>query len=263
MIDSHCHINDAKLLPRITTLIDHMHEAGVIAALVVGSDLPSSRSALQLAQEYPSLFRAAVGVHPHESMHLDDATLTALREMAQDPLVVAIGEIGLDYHYDFSPRSVQRTAFRCQIELAREVALPLIIHERAAVVDVLSILDAVDGWGVGGVWHCCSVTPEEATRIATHFYLGIAGWITFPKGENIRQIARAVPLERLLVETDAPYITPAPFRGTPNEPARVQLTAQALAVVKEVSLAVVDQDTTKNTLCAFPRWREGADLEKR
>ncbi len=254
MIDAHCHLNDARLRAHIEQLLARMAEAGVTGALVVGYDVPSSRLAVALARQHPQL-RAAVGMHPHESKDLDDAALAALRELAQQPEVVAYGEIGLDYYYDHSPREVQRQAFRRQLRLANELALPIIIHERDAVDFVLGILEAEDGGAHGGMWHCCSVAPESAVRIAEKLHVGIAGWVTFPKMASVRDIARAVPLERLLVETDAPYLTPVPFRHQPyNEPAYVQYTVAKVAEVRGVSTEEVDRVTTENVARAFPRW---------
>jgi len=254
MIDAHCHLNDPDLLPHVDELVARMRQAGVTGALVVGCDVPSSHAAVALAHRFPGVLFAAIGVHPHESKDLDDAGLNALREMAAQPGVVALGEIGLDFHYDHSPRDVQRAAFRQQLALAAEVQLPIIIHERAAAAEVTAILDAADGWARGGAWHCCSVAPELAVEIARAFYIGIAGWITFPKADNIRALARAVPMERLLIETDSPYLAPVPFRGKPNEPAHVRLTAQALATLKGISVESVESITADNTLRAFPRW---------
>lgn len=256
MLDAHNHLNDPKLLPQVDALVDHMVHAGVQGALVVGYDLPSSRVAVDLARRFPQHLRAAIGMHPHESKDLDAETLTALRNLAANPEVVAYGEIGLDYHYDHSPRPVQREAFARQLALAAEVGLPIIIHEREAVDDVLQILDREGGAAFGGAWHCCSVEADVAVEIAQRLYIGIAGWITFKNGENIRAIARAVPLARLLVETDAPFITPVPHRGHPNEPAYTMLVAQALAELKGIPLADVEKVTVANTLEAFPRWRE-------
>jgi len=254
MIDAHCHLNDPRLVPEIEALLAHMTDAGVGGALVVGCDVDSSRIAVELAARYPRLLRAAVGMHPHDSQYLDDAALNALRELGRRPEVVAFGEIGLDFHYDHSPRAAQCDAFRRQLALARELGLPVIIHEREAADEAMAIMDAEDGWALGGHWHCCSVDAALACDIARHFYIGIAGWITFPKAENIRAIARAVPLERLVIESDAPYISPVPHRGKPNEPAYVSITAQALAQVKEVTRAHVEEITRRNTLAAFPRW---------
>jgi len=262
MIDAHNHLNDPRLLPVIDELLARMREAGVTGGLVVGYDLPSSRLAVELAEAHPAVLRAAVGVHPHDSKDLDVETLSALRDLARRPAVVAYGEIGLDYYYDHSPRDVQRDAFRRQLTLAAELEMPIIIHEREAATEVMTILDAEDGWAHGGEWHCCSVAPDLALAIAERFYLGIAGWITFPKAENIRAIVRAVPLGRLLLETDAPYITPVPYRGKPNEPAYLRLTAQALAQEKGISVAVVEKETMENTLRAFPRWGETAQVEE-
>ncbi len=254
MIDAHCHLNDPELLPHADELLAGMREAGVSGALVVGYDHQSSREAVALAERYPEQLRAAIGVHPHESKFLDDGTLDALRELAQAPVVVAVGEIGLDFHYDHSPRDVQRDAFRRQLALAAELALPIVIHEREAAEELIALLDAEEGRRLGGSWHCCSVAPELAVELARDFYIGIAGWLTFPKAENIRAIARAVPLERLLIETDSPYLAPVPFRGRKNAPANVRLVAQALAIEKGVSSATVEEVTERNTRRAFPRW---------
>lgn len=254
MIDAHSHLNDEKLAADLPGILARMHTAGVTGALVVGYDLASSRRAVAMAREHPEL-RAAVGIHPHDSTDLDDAAIVALRELAAAPQVVAIGEIGLDYHYDHSPRDIQRTAFRRQVALARETGLPIIIHEREAEADVRAILDAEDGWALGGTWHCCSVEPASAAEIARHLYIGIAGWITFPKSDNIRALARAVPLERLLLETDAPYITPVPFRGRRNnEPSLLPYTLKMLAEVTGKTEEMVETITSANVRQAFPRW---------
>ncbi|MHB9025822.1 MAG: TatD family hydrolase [Armatimonadota bacterium] len=254
MIDAHCHLNDPRLLPHAEALLERMRQEGVTAALVVGYDLPSSREALALARRFPTQLRAAIGVHPHDSTDLDAPTLDALRDLASAPEVVAYGEIGLDYHYDHSPRDVQREAFRRQLALAAELSLPIILHEREAADDVLRILDEEDGWALGGAWHCCDLPPERALFVAQRLLIGIAGWITFPKAENIRDMARAVPLERMLLETDAPYLTPVPYRGKPNEPAYVRYTAQAVAMVKDIAVGDVEHVTSENILRAFPRW---------
>ena len=253
MIDAHCHLNDPRLLPQVESLLARMHAAGVTGALVVGYDVPSSRQAVALARQYPEL-RAAIGVHPHESRLLDDAALVELAALAACPEVVAIGEIGLDYYYDHSPRDIQRAAFQRQLALAADQGLPIVIHEREAAGDVMAILDAEAGWACGGVWHCCSVAPELAVEIARRLFLGIAGWITFPKLADIRTLASMAPLERLLTETDAPYLTPVPHRGHPNEPAYVPLVVAALADARGITPEEVERHTTENIVRAFPRW---------
>lgn len=255
MIDAHTHLNDPRLLADVDIVITRMREVGVYGALVVGYDVPSSQQAVALAQQYPQTLRAAVGMHPHESKDLDSDVLASLERLASQPEVVAWGEIGLDFYYEHSPREAQTEAFRRQLQAAARLELPIIIHEREATEDVLAVLDAEDGWARGGTWHCCSTTPEVAKEIARTLFVGIAGWITFPKAENIRALARAVPLERLLVETDAPYLTPAPHRGKRNEPAYVRLVAEALAGVKRVSPQEVARATSENVLRAFPRWK--------
>ena len=260
MIDAHCHLNDPRLLPQVDELLARISDAGVTGALVVGYDVPSSRQAVELARRHPAL-RAAVSVHPHESKDLDAAALAELAELAREPEVVAYGEIGLDFHYDHSPRDVQREAFRRQLALTAELNLPIVIHEREAAEEVMAILDAEDGWARGGEWHCCSVTPELAVTIAERLYIGIAGWITFPKAENIRALARVVPLERMLVETDAPYLAPVPYRGKTNEPAYVRITAQALAELKGISYPEVERITDENVMRAFPRWTGTVERE--
>jgi len=253
MIDAHCHLNDPRLLPKVDELLSRMHDAGVSGALVVGYDVPSSRQAVELARRHPAL-RAAVAVHPHDSKDLDAAGLAELAELGRQPEVVAFGEIGLDFHYDHSPRDVQREAFKRQLALAAELALPVVIHEREAVEETMAILDAEGGWARGGEWHCCSTTPELAVSIAKRFFIGIAGWLTFPKSDNIREMARTVPIERMVLETDAPYLAPAPHRGRTNEPAYVQVTAQALAELKDVPVSEVERITDMNVVRAFPRW---------
>lgn len=254
MIDSHTHLNDPVLLGDIEAVVARMWEAGVCGALVVGYDVESSRKAVELARHYPKLFRAAVGMHPHESKRLDAEALRALEELARAPEVVAYGEIGLDFHYDHSPRDVQREAFRRQLGLAARLGLPVIIHEREAVQEVMAILDDENGWERGGVWHCCEVGLDVAQEIARSFFIGIAGWITFPKREDIRTLARAIPPEHLLVETDAPHLAPVPHRGRRNEPAFVRLVAEELAKVKEMTLDQVAKATAENALSAFVLW---------
>jgi TatD DNase family protein len=254
MIDAHCHLNDTRMLPQADALVARMADAGVTGALVVGFDVPSSHAAVELAASHPGVLYAAIGVHPHDSKDLDADGLDALRALAARPGVVAIGEIGLDYHYDHSPRDVQREACRRQLALAAEVGLPVVLHEREATEDLVDILDAEGGWARGGEWHCCAVEPELGPRIARDFFVGIAGWVTFPKMEGIRALVRAVPLDRLLAETDAPYLAPVPYRGKPNEPAYVRLVARAIAEVKGIPAEDVERCTADNVRRAFPRW---------
>jgi TatD DNase family protein len=212
--------------------------------------VPSSRQAVELARRHPAL-RAAVAVHPHDSKDLDAAGLAELAELGRQPEVVAFGEIGLDFHYDHSPRDVQREAFKRQLALAAELALPVVIHEREAVEETMAILDAEGGWARGGEWHCCSTTPELAVSIAKRFFIGIAGWLTFQKSDNIREMARAVPIERMVLETDAPYLAPAPHRGHRCEPAFVAHTLAALAELRAQRPEDLAAWTTRNAVGLF------------
>lgn len=259
MIDAHCHLNNPDMLEQVPAMLERMAAAGVTGAVVAGYDLPSSYRAVELAQRYPQL-RAVIGVHPHDSDTIDDALINELRELARAPQVLAIGEIGLDYHYDHSPREVQRTGFRQQLALAAELGLPVVIHEREAIDDALQIMDAEGGWARGGHWHCGSVEPEIGLQIATHMYVGIAGWVTFKKAENIRALAAALPLQRILLETDAPYLAPIPHRGKTNEPAHLPLIAAAVAELHGVTVAEVAEQTGVNTVGAFLRWGVTAGL---
>ncbi len=253
MIDAHCHLNNPEMLELVPAMLQRMTAAEVTGAVVAGYDLASSYRAVELARQYPQL-RAVVGVHPHDSDIIDDALIDELRMLARAPQVLAIGEIGLDYHYDHSPREVQREGFRRQLALAAELNLPVVIHERAAIDDALMIMDAEGGWARGGHWHCGSVEPEIGLRIAQHMYVGIAGWVTFKKADNIRALAAAIPLERMLLETDSPYLAPIPHRGKSNEPSYIPLIAAAVAELHGVTAEEVGAQTAANVGRAFGRW---------
>jgi TatD DNase family protein len=198
----------------------------VVAILNVGGDLASSRAAVALAERYDFIY-AAVGVHPHDARTVTPAVLDELRALASHSKVVAIGEIGLDYYRDLSPRPVQRQALADQLALAAELGLPVVVHSREALDDVLA---ALQGWEGTGVLHSYSGGPERLEEVLElGFSIGISGPVTFPKAERLRAVAAAVSLERLLVETDCPYLTPVPYRGRRNEPAHVRYVAQAVA----------------------------------
>ncbi len=253
MIDAHCHLNNPEMMESTAAMLQRMAAVGVTGAVVAGYDLPSSYRAVELAQRYPQL-RAVIGVHPHDSDTIDDALIDELRALARAPQVLAIGEIGLDYHYDHSPREVQRVGFHRQLVLAAELGLPVVIHEREAIDDALQIMDAEGGWARGGHWHCGSVEPEIGLHIAQHMYIGIAGWVTFKKAENIRALATAIPLERMLLETDTPYLAPIPHRGKTNEPSYIPLIAAAVAELHGVTAAEVGTQTAANVGRAFGRF---------
>jgi TatD DNase family protein len=232
--DSHCHIDGPEFDADRDEVIARAHEAGVTTMLNVVSGDPNSGAferTVALAEQHESIF-AAIGVHPHDAKLFDDVTAARLSSLAsQSKRVIAWGEIGLDYHYDHSPRDVQREVFRQQLRLARALKLPVVIHSREADDETIEILrNELTGYERAGVLHCFGGSLALAHgALELGFYVSFAGNLTFKKAENLRDIARQLPLNRLLVETDCPYLTPVPFRGKRNEPARVVETARQLA----------------------------------
>ncbi len=232
LVDSHCHLDDAKFDADRQEVIARAHAAGVDAMLAVGtgSGPPDLEAGIRIAGSHPRIY-ATIGVHPHDAAKATPETFQRLREVASAPKVVAIGEIGLDYHYDFSPPEVQRSVFSRQLEFAREMGLPVVIHTREAWQDTMRILR--DAGVARGVMHCFSGGPAEAEEsLALGFHISFAGVLTFPKAAAIQDAARGVPIDRMLVETDCPYLAPAPHRGKRNEPAFVAHTARKLAELR-------------------------------
>ncbi|MBA2379082.1 MAG: TatD family hydrolase [Blastocatellia bacterium] len=257
LIDSHCHIDGEAFDEDRDEVVARARAAGVRAMLNVGTGNPHSddfRKAVAVANQYDNVF-AAVGVHPHDAKLYDDAAEAHLAELATSfPKVIAWGEIGLDYYYEYSPREVQRGVFRHQIRKARELDLPIIIHSRDADAETVEILkEECSHLGFrGGIMHCFGGTPEMAEALMRlGFLISFAGNVTFKKAENLRDAARVVPLDRLLVETDCPFLTPIPFRGKRNEPAMVVHTAQFLANFFGVSFEELAKHTTSNFLNFF------------
>jgi TatD DNase family protein len=222
--------------------------AGLVAIINPGTSLKSSRAAVALAEKYPMVY-AAVGIHPHDAKNYHRGTTTALRELASHPKVVAIGETGLDFYRNYSPHDDQRRAFRAQLELAAELELPVIIHNRDASEETLAILKEWSGSGNGrrGVLHSYSAGLERLGEvIELGFTIGISGPVTFPKARRLQQVAQQVPLNRLLVETDAPFLTPEPFRGRRNRPAYVQYVAEKIANLRGIGFREVSEQTSWN-----------------
>lgn len=249
LTDTHAHLDDEKFAPDLEEVIGRALAAGVTAVLTVASDLRSARSSIALAERFPFIW-AAVGVHPHEAAAAPEDYLSRLAGLARHPKVVAVGEIGLDYHYDFSPRPVQREVFRAQLQLARELELPVIVHTREADGDTLAILREA-GHG-RGVMHCFSGDWAMAAEcLALGYHLSFAGTVTFPRSEGLRQVAARVPLDRLLVETDCPYLAPVPKRGRRNEPAFVVYTARTVAELRGITLAELAEATSANARALF------------
>jgi TatD DNase family protein len=252
MIDSHCHIADETFSADLADVIERARQAGLEGAMVIleagnGQEEKQAQRAHELWQD----IRVAIGVHPHQSNQYEGNALgasAAVREqLKRTPYARAVGEIGLDYHYDYSPRQVQQAVFRTQLRLARELKLPVVIHSRDADNDTIDALKTTGAGEVRGVMHCFSGTVELASAaLDLGFYISFAGIITFPNANELRSIARQVPIDRLLIETDSPYLTPTPFRGERNEPARVVQTAEALAALLQIPLAELGRVTTAN-----------------
>jgi TatD DNase family protein len=260
-IDSHCHIDGPEYDADRDEVIVRARDAGVTTMLNVGTGDPHSGAferAVALAEKHNEIY-AAVGVHPHDAKLFDDAAEQRLSALVKgSKRVIAWGEIGLDYHYDHSPRDVQRTVFQRQLKLARELNLPVIIHSREADEDTISILrEELSGYERAGVLHCFGGKLQMALdAIDLGFYVSFAGNLTFKKAEDLRDIARQLPLDRLMVETDCPYLTPVPFRGKRNEPARVVETAKTLADLHEKPLDEIGRITSENFASLFGgRWQ--------
>ena len=256
LIDSHCHIDGPRYEEDRVEVIQRALDAGVGAMLNIGTGSPRDNSfeeTVELASKHDPVY-AAVGIHPHDASEYDQETEARLKKLSEHPKVIGWGEIGLDYHYDHSPREIQRRVFERQIGVARELSLPIIIHSRAANEDTVSILKSncsYDGFR-GGIMHCFGGTPEMALELLdVGFLISFAGNVTFKKADELRDAAKAVPLDRLLVETDCPYLTPVPFRGKRNEPVRVVETARFLAEFLDVPFDQLARQTTSNFLKFF------------
>lgn len=232
IFDTHAHLQDEKLRGDIENILNRARAAGVESIACVGYDLPSSREAVLLARKYRQVY-AAVGVHPHDAQTLSPSVLSQLRDLAKDPKVVAIGEIGLDYYRDLSPRDIQKQAFIEQIKLAHEIGKPIIIHDRDANQDVIDIVKRNRAGRNGGIMHCYSGSlPLAIEFIKEGFYISLAGPLTYKNARKPQEIAVKIPIDRLLVETDCPYLTPEPLRGRLNEPAHVRYVVDKMAELR-------------------------------
>lgn len=234
-------------------VIERAFDQGINRIITIGTDLDSSRKALALAKAYPDIW-ATVGVHPHDAASFYPGILPQLITLANEPKVVAIGEIGLDFYRHLSPQKAQKETFRQLIQLAREVALPIIIHDREAHKEVLTILREERAEEIGGVFHCFSGDWEMAKQcLDLNFYLSVTGTVTYKKGSLLEEVVRQAPIESLLLETDAPYLAPHPFRGKRNEPSYLVHTADHVARLRGLSLDELSQAILNNTRRAFKR----------
>jgi TatD DNase family protein len=251
LVDTHAHLDFPELSRDLDSVLDRASRAGVLEIVTIGIDVGSSEKAVRLAAQYPRIY-ATVGIHPHGAHRLDPATLDTLRSLAAHDKVVAVGEIGLDYFRDRQPRSVQQECLRQQVELACELGLTAVFHVRDAHEDFLGIIKEFTGNLKRGVLHCFSgdwAVAEAALDMG--FYLSIPGTVTYPKSEAQQEVVRKCPMDRLLIETDAPFLAPVPFRGKDNEPAYVLYTAQKIAQLRQCSLDEVALNTTRNAHDAF------------
>ena len=249
LIDSHAHIDFPQFAEDREAMLERARTAGVNTILAVGTGPGPEKldAAIPYAEAHDWIY-TSVGIHPHEAKEVTAAHLDALAKLAQHPKVIAWGEIGLDYYYDHSPRDVQHRVFRQQMELAHAAKLPIIIHCRDAWADCLSIIE--EAWkptGLGGILHCFTGTVEEAQRgIELDFLISFTGNLTYPKAQNIRDVAKALPLENILIETDSPYLAPQAWRGKRNEPAYVAEVAKVLANVRDLGTEEIASVTSGN-----------------
>lgn len=254
VVDSHCHLDYPGLTEDLAQVIARAEGAGVRLMLSIGTRVRKFDQILALAEQHDNVF-CTVGTHPHNAAEEPDVTVDELINLARHPKVVGIGEAGLDYHYDHSPRDMQATSFRIHIAAARETGLPLVIHSRSAEADTAAILEAEMMKGVfKPILHCFSSKMELAERgLKLGAYVSFSGILTYKNAEDIRSTARVVPMDRLLVETDAPYLAPVPFRGKTNEPSYVVKTLEKLAEVKEVSPVQMADITSRNFFALFDK----------
>lgn len=249
MIDTHAHVQDQVFLPDQDTVIKRAFTAGIHRIIIVGYDYLSSQEAVALAARQEQVF-AAVGIHPHDAAAWQENTGALLTVLGRQGKVVAIGEIGLDYYRNLSPREIQKKVFAAQLALAKKMSLPVIIHSRDAGDEILGFIK--DFPGLTGVVHCFSGTLLAARKlIELGWYIGITGAVTFPKATGLQEVVRGIPLEGLLLETDAPYLAPQSHRGQRNEPSYLGEIAAAVAVLKNIEVSVVAQQTTVNAVKLF------------
>lgn len=254
LVDAHCHLTGSYLVPEaIEPTLARARAEGVTGFIAVGTDLEDSALVLELARTVPGV-RASLGVHPHEARTWTPEVEAGLAAMAGDAAVRFVGETGLDWHYDLSPREAQEAAFRAQIRLAKRIRKPLMIHTRSAPEATLRILEEEGADEVRGLIHCFSEDRAFAARaLDLGFYLSFSGIATFKKAEAVREVAAWAPPDRILVETDAPFLAPVPYRGKPNEPGFVRFTAAAVAELRGIPVMKLAELTTRNleALCGW------------
>ncbi|MEC3609626.1 TatD family hydrolase [Bacillus glycinifermentans] len=251
LFDTHAHLNAEQFNEDLEDVIARAKEEKVENIVVVGFDRPTIKRVMELIETYDFIY-AAIGWHPVDAIDMTDEDLAWIKELSSHEKVVAIGEMGLDYHWDKSPKDVQKEVFRKQIALAKEVGLPIVIHNRDATEDVVTILREEGAEEVGGIMHCFTGSAEVAKEcINMNFYLSFGGPVTFKNAKKPKEVVKQVPNDRLLIETDCPYLTPHPFRGKRNEPSYVKLVAEQIAELKGMTYEEVAAITTENAKKLF------------
>ncbi|UZJ78962.1 TatD family hydrolase [Fictibacillus sp. KU28468] len=251
MFDTHAHLNAIQFEEDLEEVIQRALDEGISHIVVVGFDRPTIKGAIKLADTYDFIY-AAVGWHPVDAVDMTPEDLQWIEELAAHPKVVALGEMGLDYHWDKSPEEVQKDVFRQQIQLAKKVKLPIIIHNRDATQDVVDILKSEGAEEVGGIMHCYSGSLEVAKQcLDMNFYISFGGPVTFKNAKKPKEVAKEIPIDRLLIETDCPYLSPHPLRGKRNEPSYVKYVAEAIAELREMPLEDLVKKTSDNARQLF------------
>ncbi len=251
LIDSHAHIDLEEFEDDFEDMLKRAKENDVVRIMNVGFDLTSSRRAVSLAKAFPQI-SAVVGFHPHDAAKVRESDWAHLEAIGRESCVAAIGEMGLDYYRNLSPKDVQKEVFRRQIHLARQLKKPIVIHDRDAHLDVLTMIKEENAGQNGGVMHCFSGSKETARQcMDLGFHISIAGPVTFKNAPRLQDVARYIPKDRLLVETDCPYLAPVPHRGKRNEPAYVKFVAEKIAELKGIPYDQVAEETYRNTVSVF------------
>ncbi len=246
LIDTHVHLNADQYDEDLQEVIDRALEEGIDRMFVVGFDTNTIERTMKLIDQYDFIY-GIIGWHPVDAIDCTEERLQWIEELSKHPKIIGIGEMGLDYHWDKSPKDIQKDVFRKQIALAKRVQLPIIIHNREATQDCVDILKEENAIEVGGIMHSFSGSNEIADEILKmNFYISLGGPVTFKNAKQPKEVAQHVPLDRLLVETDAPYLSPHPYRGKRNEPARVKLVAEQIAELRGISYEEVCKATTEN-----------------
>lgn len=251
LFDTHAHYDDEKFALDRYDVIEKAYSSGVSYIINAATDIKSCEESLAFAHKYEYVY-AAIGIHPHEVGKVDENTLSRIGQLAKEDKVVAIGEIGLDYYYDTAPREIQKHWFAQQINLARDLKLPIIVHDRDAHQDSMDILKGNKANEVGGVFHCYSGSVEMAKELLNYnFYISVGGALTFKNAKKLVEVVRWMPMDRLLIETDSPYLTPEPHRGKRNDSSYVRFVAEKVAQIKQLSFEEVAKVTLDNAKKLF------------